>query len=431
MVRLVLLSIIFRLKPLLRVFLPRWLRAWIKARIVSQPRPVVSQQDRILWQQSMERSWEQGSGMNIIGYLRSEAGVGQSSRLCAASARAAGLNTSLVDFSLFSPSRAKDSTFEELISNRNPYPFNVFHINADQTPVAYDYLGQAFFAGHYNIGYWHWELPAFPKEWLGSYDYVDEVWAPTQFVLDALAPTARKPVFRIPHGIAFRPSPNASRKQFGLPENAYLFLMMYDILSYQARKNPEAVVHAFAEAFRGSPSVTLVIKTMNVDKRCSQYAALCEILADIPNAVILDRTLSRQEIYDLESVCDSFISLHRSEGFGLGLAESMYLGKPVIGTNWSGNVDFMDATNSCPVDYQLVSLTQDHGPYKQGQIWAEADVDHAAWYMQKLVEDPAFRKRIALAGQATIQRDFSPVAVGRQYARRLEAIRRGTARVAA
>ena len=141
--------------------------------------------------------------------------------------------------------------------------------------------------------------------------------------------------------------------------------------------------------------------------------------------------MSRQEIYDLESVCDSYISLHRSEGFGLGLAESMYLGKPVIGTNWSGNVDFMDATNSCPVDYQLVRVAQDHGPYKRGQIWAEPDVDHAAWYMQKLVEDPTFRKRIALAGQATILRDFSPVAVGRQYAERLESIRRGAMRVAA
>jgi glycosyltransferase involved in cell wall biosynthesis len=341
------------------------------------------------------------------------------------------LDFSLVDFSRFSPSRAKDSTFDGMISNKNPQPFNLFHINADQMPIAYDYLGEAFFAEHYNIGYWHWELPAFPREWLGSYDYVDEVWAPTQFVFDALAATARKPVVRIPHGIAFAPSPSASRAQFRLPGDRFLFLMMYDTLSFQARKNPEAVIRAFAKAFRHPSPVALVIKVMNVDKRSREYAKLRQMLTEIPNAILLDRTLSRQEVYDLESVCDSFVSLHRSEGFGLGLAESMYLGKPVIGTNWSGNVDFMDATNSCPVDYALVKITQDHGPYHSGQFWAEPEVDHAAWYMRKLVEDPAFRRRIASAGRATITRDFSPAAVGRQYSERLCAIRAGARRAAA
>jgi glycosyltransferase involved in cell wall biosynthesis len=351
--------------------------------------------------------------------------------LCAASATEAGLDFSLVDVSRFSPSRAKDFTFKRMVSSKNPHPFNLFHVNADQMPIVYNYLGEAFFVGRYNIGYWHWELPAFPREWLGSYDFVDEVWVPTQFVFDALAVTAPKPVVRIPHGIAFTPSPTASRAQFGLPEDRFLFLAMYDMFSHHARKNPDAVIRAFAKAFRTPSPVTLVIKAMNVDKRSREYAALRQMLTEIPNAIILDRTLSRQEVYDLESVCDSFISLHRSEGFGLGLAESMYLGKPVIGTNWSGNVDFMDSANSCPVDYELVKITQDHGPYKRGQVWAEADVDHAAWYMRKLVDEPAFRARIAAAGRATIVRDFTPAVVGRQYARRLEGIRAGAARIAA
>jgi glycosyltransferase involved in cell wall biosynthesis len=430
MIHFLLATTVFQLRPLM-AFVPSWLRALIRTWIPSPFVPIAPPRERKPWRGYADSSQGAERGVNIIGYLRSEAGVGQSGRLCATAATEAGLRTSLVDFSSFSPSRAKDFTLRRMISNKNPHPFNLFHVNADQMPIAYNYLGEAFFAEHYNIGYWHWELPRFPGEWLGSYDYVDEVWVPTQFVFDALAPTARKPVVRIPHGIAFSPSPTASRKQFGLPEGRFLFLAMYDMFSHQARKNPEAVIRAFAKAFRDSSSVALVIKAMNVDKRSRQYAALRQMLSEIPNAILLDRTLSRQEVYDLESVCDSFISLHRSEGFGLGLAESMYLGKPVIGTNWSGNVDFMNPTNSCPVDYELVEIAQDHGPYRRGQVWAEPDIDHAAWYMRKLVESPAFRAQIALAGQATIVRDFSPAAVGRQYARRLEAIVAGPARIAA
>ena len=430
MIRFLLMITVFRLS-FLRAFTPNWFRAWVKTWILSPSPSVASPRDRRPWQGYVDSLRGSEYGVNIIGYLRSEAGVGQSGRLCAASATAAGLNTSLVDFSPFSPSRAKDFTFKRMLSKKHPHPFNIFHVNADQMPIAHNYLGEAFFAGHYNIGYWHWELPAFPKEWLDNYNYVDEVWVPTQFVFDALNATARKPVVRIPHGIAFTPSPTASRRQFGLPEDRFLFLMMYDMFSRQARKNPESVIRAFAKAFRDSAPVGLVIKVMNADKHRREYAALRQMLAEIPHAIVLDKTLSRQEVYDLESVCDSFVSLHRSEGFGLGLAESMYLGKPVIGTNWSGNVDFMDAANSCPVDYELVEIAEDHGPYKHGQVWAEPDVDHAAWYMRKLVEDRAFRQRIASAGQATIRRDFSPAAVGRQYVERLEAIRSGARRIAA
>lgn len=430
MIRFLLTLIVFRLR-FLGALTPNWFKAWVKAWILSPSRSVGSQRDRIPWQGYIESPQGPDCAVNIIGYLRSEAGVGQSGRLCAASAMAAGLTTSLVDFSPFSPSRAKDFTFKRVLSKKNPHPFNIFHINADQMPIACNYLGETFFAGHYNIGYWHWELPVFPREWLGNYDYLHEVWVPSRFVFDALNATARKPVVRIPHGISLSPSPTASRRQFGLPEGRFLFLMMYDMFSRQARKNPESVIRAFAKAFGDSAPVALVIKVMNADKHRREYAALRQMLAQIPNVIVLDKTLSRQEVYDLESVCDSFVSLHRSEGFGLGLAESMYLGKPVIGTNWSGNVDFMDSANSCPVDYELVEIAEDHGPYRHGQVWAEPDVNHAAWYMRKLVEDQAFRTRIASAGQATIRRDFSPAAVGRQYAQRLEAIRSGARRIAA
>ena len=163
---------------------------------------------------------------------------------------------------------------------------------------------------------------------------------------------------------------------------------------------------------------------MNTQTYPDEWAALESRLREVPGVVVINRTLSRQEVYNLEALCDCFASLHRSEGFGLGLAESMFLGKPVIGTNWSGNVDFMDETNSCPVKYRLVELDRDYGPYKKGQRWADADVDHAAWCMRKIVEDAAFRGRIAEAGRATLHTRFSRKAVGELYRKRLDVIAR-------
>jgi glycosyltransferase involved in cell wall biosynthesis len=129
-------------------------------------------------------------------------------------------------------------------------------------------------------------------------------------------------------------------------------------------------------------------------------------------------------VYALEASCDVFLSMHRSEGFGLGLAECMYLGKPVVGTDWSGNTEFMRADNSCPVRYELVKLDRDYGPYRKGQTWAEPDPEHAAWYLRKLADDASYRERIAEAGRRTVREELSPRVIGLRYARRLEALAR-------
>ncbi len=122
----------------------------------------------------------------------------------------------------------------------------------------------------------------------------------------------------------------------------------------------------------------------------------------------------------LLNLTDSFISLHRSEGFGLGLAEAMYLEKPVIGTNWSGNTDFMRPDNSCLVDYELVKVGADYGPYKAYQVWADPDIDHAVYYMKKLIKEGKWRNDLAARGALTIHKEFSPGNIGRIMKDRLK-----------
>jgi len=362
------------------------------------------------------------TAFNLVGYLRSEMGIGESARLCAAAADAAGIAYSLVDFNVGCSSRDRDTRLAHRITDENPYPVNLFHINADQMPLACQCLGARFFRDRYNIGFWHWELPEFPDDWLPGFNVLQEVWVPSRFVQDAVTPKSPVPVVRIPHAVAFTVPDGLRRADLGLADGKFLFLTMYDMHSFQSRKNPQAAVEAFRRAFPDARDVGLVIKTMNTATYPDEWATLEFRLRAIPGVVIINRTFTRQEVYNLESLCDAFVSLHRSEGFGLGFAECMYLGKPVVGTNWSGNVDFMDETNSCPVKYTLIDLDRDYGPYKKGQHWADADVDHAAWYLRKLVEDAEFRRRIAEAGRQTIRTRFSRRGVGELYRKRLKII---------
>jgi glycosyltransferase involved in cell wall biosynthesis len=133
--------------------------------------------------------------------------------------------------------------------------------------------------------------------------------------------------------------------------------------------------------------------------------------------------LTRAELTSLIDACDCFVSLHRSEGFGLGPAEAMSLGKPAIITNWSGNTDYMTVNNCIPIDYKLVQLGRDYGPYKAHQHWAEPDLGQTAQWMKKLVAEPELAATIGGRGQETINTHFSPHAVGKIIQARLQEIR--------
>lgn len=363
-------------------------------------------------------------GINLVGYVRSESGLGESVRLSAAAAAAAELPFSLNDFSLAAPSRQADTTWVHRLAADNSHGVNLFHINAAELLTAQAVLGPAFFAGRYNIGYWAWELPELPDAWLSSFPLLQEVWVPSRFIQEAVSRKSPLPVIRMPHAIHLTPNPAATRAQLGLPESPFLFLTMYDSFSVQARKNPTAAIAAFHKAFPDPRGVALVVKINNPQSQPKEIRELKAGLRDRPGVIVLDRILSRQETYDLEHLCDCFVSLHRAEGFGLGLAECMFLGKPTIGTDWSGNQDFMTADNSCPVRCRLVPLEKDYGPYPKGQVWAEPDLEHAAWYMRRVVEDPTWARGLASRGRETILTHFSPQAIGRLYANRLRLLGR-------
>jgi glycosyltransferase involved in cell wall biosynthesis len=119
---------------------------------------------------------------------------------------------------------------------------------------------------------------------------------------------------------------------------------------------------------------------------------------------------------------DCFVSLHRAEGFGLGLAEAMLLGKPVIATRYSGNLDFMGPENSLLVDYERVEIKEDRPIYPRGEFWAEPSVQHAAAYMREVFEHPEEARARAERAQAGIERLLCLEAAGKRMRERLEHI---------
>lgn len=361
-------------------------------------------------------------GLNIVGYFRADLGVGESVRCMARAAQASQLPHALVDLKLPCKNPQSDNTFLARLQPDNPHPVNVFHLDAPGARDLDYHHGKAFRRDKYNIGYWAWELPDFPDSWIHFADYFDEIWTPSRFTTDAIAQKVPLPVLTMPHAISFERPQGEFREKFGLPAGKFLFLFLYDLNSYSERKNPAAAIESFRRSGLAGRNAALVIKVHNVAANPADFARLREAVAALPGTILITETLQRREIYELETACDCFVSLHRSEGYGLAIAECMYLGKPVISTDWSGSAELIDPTNGCPVRYTLMTLDRNHGPYAKGQTWAEPDLDHAAKWMQQLCSDPALGQSIGTAARNTIEEKFSPAAIGGRYRRRLEAI---------
>ncbi len=363
-------------------------------------------------------------GVNIAGFLTADLGIGESARCMVRAADAAALPAALIDLKLHCKNPRSDPAYLARLQEEPAHPVNVVHLDP---PVAreLDHRHPGLLRGRYNIAYWAWELPEFPDSWLPCCDYFNEIWCPSEFTRAAIAAKAPLPVHAMPHAISFaRPAgpPAALRARFGLPADKFLFLFLYDLNSYSPRKNPRAVLDAFRASGLAGNGAALVIKVHGVAGNEKELASLRAAVAGLPGAMLLTDTLPRGDVYALEAACDCFVSLHRSEGFGLAVAESMFLGKPVIATDWSATAEFLHEGNGCPVRARLVVLEQNHGPYTRGQTWAEPDVDHAAGWMRKLAADPALCTRLGAAARATIEEKFASEKIGARYRRRLEAI---------
>jgi glycosyltransferase involved in cell wall biosynthesis len=255
-----------------------------------------------------------------------------------------------------------------------------------------------------------WEHTTIPRRWLPTLQRLDMILAASTFVQEAFA-TRLDGVLTILALFPGRiPQVLPSRQHFGLPPEALIFVTSFEPRSDPERKNPLAAVEAFVRAFPADARTMLVIKVNNPmggSNLPGTMLRLREASARDPRIRIIEEQYSYEQVLTLYAACDVFVSLHRSEGFGLGLIEAMALGKPVIATAWSGNMTFMNSLNSCLVGYRLVPVKATHHEYSKrllgrGAVWADPDIADAAAWMTRLARDASLRVAIGSSASAWV-----------------------------
>ncbi|MET0555232.1 MAG: glycosyltransferase [Vicinamibacteria bacterium] len=359
-------------------------------------------------------------GATVVGYLRTESGMGELSRSTARALKAAGYPIATRDVD-DAPQRQFDLSLAHE-DRGHPLPYTIVHLNAPEA-VRHAPSLAPWLRDRHAIGYWAWELAELPDDWTEAFGLFREVWTCSVHAATAIAKRAPVPVQTIWPALPDQAPSALGREDFGLPADRFTFLFLYDLLSESARKNPLGLLDAFRRAFRADDRVQLVIKTSNGDLRRDDWKRLAAAAEGLP-VTLFDRYLSRADVLALVRSCDAYTSLHRAEGFGYTMAEAMALGRPVIATHYSGNADFMTPWNSFPVPYRLVELDETHGRYARGQVWADPDLDAAAELMRSVVRDRERAAAVAERGREDVTRQLSPAACGARIVARLRELSR-------
>ncbi len=358
-------------------------------------------------------------GINIAGYINGEFGIGEGVRANIRAVEAAGIPFTINNFTR-SPHRKRDTTYQNF-SQDNPHPVNLIQVNADEVATFIKHTDSSYFENKYNIGFWAWELPVFPPEWQPAFNRFHEIWTYSNHCAEAISAVSPIPVIKIMPSISLAQSA-LEREALNLPKHKFIFLFVFDFSSRIERKNPLAVIQAFKQAFGEDNRVLLIVKSSNSKNFSEAQSSLNSAIANHSNIKHLDGYLSKEKINGLLYNCDCYVSLHRCEGFGLTMAEAMFYGKPVIATGYSSNTEFMNVGNSFCVKYKLVPIEEDCGPYKKGNVWAEADVEHAASFMRYVFNNSQEAQQIGAIAAEEIQTLLNPQVTGDKIRKRLEYI---------
>ncbi|MGZ5916839.1 MAG: glycosyltransferase family 4 protein [Methyloceanibacter sp.] len=362
-------------------------------------------------------------GVACIGHPSAESGVGEALRATAKGFAATGVPFTLVGLETYTTARLGDDSMARHASSCLDRRVNLLCDGIVGAEIALAALGPEALTGRVTILRPFWELAKVPDRFAPLLGTVQEIWAPSEFVRAAFAAAVEVPVLRVPVPVELGQVARVERASLSLPDAATLFLFAFDPCSFFVRKNPLGVIEAFKRAFPSkSADVGLVIKTLHAGPHAHSLNKIKAAIAGDERIHLIERTMSRAEMNGLLSASDAYVSLHRSEGFGFGLAEAMALDKPVVGTAYSGTADFLTPETGYPVPFTLVPVHAGEYPDHDGQVWAEPDLDVAAERMRAIVEDPAEARRLARAGQAFIKTHYSAAAAGKLMRDRLEAL---------
>ncbi len=387
------------------------------SRALLPPAPPHIHRDSAPVAHEQEEPW----GVNVAGFFTSELGLGEAARLLIAGLDACGVPALPVQAQLVPPCR-QGADFIYADPDAAVYPINIVCMNGDTIAPFAREVGTSFFKDRHTIALWWWEVGEFPAGWETAFEYVDEVWVASKHIYDAIAPTAPVPVVQVRLPVALPRVAPLSRAQLGMPEDGFTFLFVHDYHSTAARKNPVGLVEAFKRAFPPGSGAKLVVKSINAQNLPHEHDRVVLAAGEHPDITLIDAYVSAGEKNAMIAACDCYVSLHRSEGFGLTAAEAMLLGKPVIATRYGGTLEFMNDANSHLVEWRPTQVGEGAHPYPANGVWADPDLDQAAALMREVMADPkSARERGERARSEMIER-HSPRAAGESMRARLRTI---------
>jgi len=374
-----------------------------------------------------------GVGVNVVGDFTATTGLMEAGRRLLTSLLAAGVDVA-IEPRASGASRSSTRLHDDLerLPRGRPHPVDLLLLNVNEMVEVPEAWLRAPEPRHHVIGAWYWELSGIPDGVAEHTVRVDEIWVASRFVRDAFRGVTRKPVTVIPPAVDPTVPAGFDATDFGMRDGAVVYFFNFDALSTTARKNPWGLVDAFERAFaphERAHDVQLVIEVHNLERAPAMAVPLRDAVARV-DGLLVNAELRREEMNGLLDRADVYASLHRSEGFGLGLAEAMALGTPVIATAYSGNMDFTTPQNSCLVGYSMRRVTADdhrlYRPaaalYRPGLVWADPDGALAARWMRLLYERPGLRAEIGARAAESIRAAYAPTRQVDAVAARLGAL---------
>ena len=356
-----------------------------------------------------------GAPLVIAGMFRSASGLGEAARATAAAVSEVGFSPIVLDITeRLAPC---DFHYEGETSSVLPDASHgtlILHVNAPETYVILRQIGALDKKNWRVIGYWAWELPTLPKEWAPAFKLVSELWTLSDYSAQAIRSHPRScKVNVVPIAVTPPTQLTRGREEFGLRSNAFVVLTMGDARSSFDRKNLVGAIRVFKTAFGRNENYQLIVKTRNMNDQPEFKSLLTDAIDHYSNITLLDKSITDTERWHLLDACDTVLSVHRAEGFGLPMAEAMALGKPVVATGYSGNMSFMDNQTAMLVPFELVPVNDRFGIYKSNYgNWAEPNLGIAAEHLRRLSEDHELRAQLGAAAKAQIEKLCSLCSVG-------------------
>ncbi len=408
--------------------LPAWQRRWPEALL--QPSIFLADLEREYPRLSAVPGWrdpvsaesgpdQSSMGLNIVTYWNCPCGLREASCQMSDAAISAGLCVSRRDM---------PNTMRHVMPDRaNTLDMEIHDLTVTVIPPHVPLSALMRRAGLFpregvkRIGVWYWELESVPSSWRKLSRAFDEIWAPSRFIASAMERVLDCPVVAMPAGVAVPEFIPQSREYFGLAPDETVFLFTCDAASSLLRKNPFDLVKAFVQAFEPKDPARLVIKISRPEAELEEMERLRALIPPDARITVIESTMTRNDVLALINSCDAYVSMHRAEGFGLGMAEAALLGKPVIATAYSGNTDFLSAEWSLPLHYSLQAIGVRRAPFQPSWKWASPDIGMAARHMRWVYEYPAEARALGEKARIAVGRLLDPVAYGQRL---LEAVLR-------